>query len=359
MQSKAPWLDFIKVFGVLATIFLHTNSRLVNFQTSIVNYPVELNMFYWDIGVVFASLVGPSFALIFMYLGATVLSSSHNSISFFMSKIKNLIIPLLFWTIVALFFRKYIMHWNIDIVEGLLLSPFKAVANNMWILYLLIAIFAITPILKVFINNSTLQQQLYFLLLWIYAVTAPLILKTSYDIDITRYFPMFGGYIGYMVLGYILTNTTLTKKLLLFGLTLFIIGNIWSIFGAISHSSVADVAKGIYANYYFDRFSLPLIMNSIGSFILLRYIAERLMSLPKFNHVIHAISTVALGMCMVYPYWFVILGTEKVGIQLTALAGNPLWSVPLTAFITIIGSYITVLIIKKIPYVYHVTPKLY
>lgn len=89
MQSKAPWLDFIKVFGVLATIFLHTNSRLVNFQTSIVNYPVELNMFYWDIGVVFASLVGPSFALIFMYLGATVLSSSHNSISFFMSKIDH------------------------------------------------------------------------------------------------------------------------------------------------------------------------------------------------------------------------------------------------------------------------------
>ncbi len=294
-----------------------------------------------------------------MYLGATVLSSNHNSISFFMGKIKNLLIPLLFWTVVALLFRKYVMHWDIDIIEGLLLSPFKAVANNMWVLYLLIALFAITPILKIFIKNSTLKQQLYFLLLWLYAVTAPLILKTSYDIDISKYFPMLGGYVGYMVLGYILTHITMTKKLLLFGFTLFIIGNFWSIYGAISHSPATDVVKGVYANYYFNRFSLPLVMSSIGSFILLRYLAEHLMRLPKFYNAIHAISAVALGMCMVYPYWFVMLGTEKIGIELTAFSGNPLWSVPLTAVVTIGASYLTVFTIQKIPYLRKITPKLY
>jgi len=359
MQQRAEWLDFIKVFGVLATLFLHTNAVLVNFQTSVADYPVELNMFYWDIGVVFASLAGPSFALIFMYLGATVLSSKKNSISFFMGKIKNLLIPLLFWTVVALLFRKYVMHWDIDIIEGLLLSPFKAVANNMWVLYILIALFAITPIIKVFIKNSTLRQQLYFLLLWLYAVSAPLTLKTSFGIDITRYFPMFGGYIGYMVLGYILAKTPLSKKLLLLGVALSILGNFWTIYGAISHSPAVDVARGVYANYYFNRFSLPLVMNSIGSFILLRYIAEHLMCLPKFKHTIQAISTVALGMCMIYPYWFVMLGTEKIGIQLTAFSGNPLWSVPLTAIVTIVSSFVTVFIIKRIPYLHHVTPKLY
>ena len=359
MAQKKEWLDFIKVFGVLATIFLHTNSRLVNFQTSVVDYPIKLNMFHWDISVVFASLAGPSFALIFMYLGATVLSSSHNSISFFMSKIKHLLIPLLFWTIVTLLFRKYIMNWDIGIVEGLLLSPFKAVASNMWILYTLIAIFAITPILKIFINNATLRQQLYFIFLWLYAVTLPLTLKTSFSIDIGTNFPMFVGYVGYMVLGYILANVTLNKKILLLGFILFLAGNTWSIFGTLSHSSAVDVEQGIYASYYFNRFLLPLIMSSIGSFILLRYIAEHLMSLPKFKHTIHAISAVALGMCMVYPYWFVILGTEKIGIELTAFAGHPLWAIPLTAFITMVGSFITVYIIQRIPYLHHITPRLY
>jgi len=64
-------------------------------------------------------------------------------------------------------------------------------------------------------------------------------------------------------------------------------------------------------------------------------------------------------MCMTYPYWFIILGTEKIGIELTAFAGNPLWSVPLTALFTIAGSFITVYILKHLPYLRTIVPRLY
>ena len=356
VQKKMEWLDFIKVFGVLATLFLHSNSTLVNFQTSIVAHPVELNMTYWKISVIFASLTGPSFALIFMYLGAVTLSSKHDSISFFMGKIKNLLIPLVYWTLFALLFQKYIMHWDIDIIEGLLLSPFKVVANNMQILYLLISIFLLMPILKIFINNSSRKQQIYFTLLWLYAVTVPLNLET---LNAHSYLPMFTGFTGYMVLGYLLTKAPLTKQFTVLGILLFFIGNIWTVWGTIHYSPASNIVQGIYANYFFNRFSIPMFLNSLGSFILLRILAEYLMKSRTFYKVIQSISTVALGMCMVYPYWFVILGTEKIGIELTAFSGNPLWSVPLTALSTIIGSFIAVHIVKRVPYLRHVTPKLY
>ncbi len=359
MQQRAERLDFIKVFAVLATLFLHSNSTLVNFQTSIVSYPVELNIFYWKISVVFASFAGPSFALIFMYLGARVLSSSQSSISFYFSKIKNLLVSLLFWTIFALLFQKYVMHWEINFMESLLLSPFQAVALNLWILYLLIGIFFIIPILKIFVNNSTTRQQFYFIILWVYVITIPPLLKKYYNLDITFYMPMMTGYIGYILIGYLLSKIEYSKRVLFTGLFLFIIGNLWTIAGSIYYSIPEEIVKGIYANYFFDRFGLPMLLNSIGSFILLRFIAEYVMQRKTFYKGVKQLSSVALGLCMVYPYWFIILGTEKIGIELTAFAGNPLWSVPLTAVITIIFSYVTVWTIQKIPYLHHVTPKLY
>ena len=359
MQKKMEWLDFIKVFAVLATLFLHSNSTLVNFQTSIVAYPVELNMHYWDISVVFASLAGPSFALIFMYLGAVMLSSSNSSILFFWGKIKNLLLPLLFWTISALLFQKYVMHWDIPFFEKLMLAIVTPVAFNLWIFYMLISMFLVAPVLKIFVGHSTLRQQYYFLLLWFFAITVPPMIQKYYHLDIDKFSPMLSGYIGYVLIGYILSRITLSKKLLWAGFIFFVLGNLWTIIGTIHYSPASDVIRGIYANYFFNRFALPMLLSSIGSFILLRYAAENLMRKPSFYKIIKMISSVALGMCMVYPYWLTILGTEKIGIGLTAFSGNPIWSVPLTALIVILGSLATVYAIKKIPYLHSIAPKLY
>lgn len=359
VQKQTEWLDFIKVFAVFATLFLHSNATLVNFQTSIVSYPVKLNMHYWDIGVVFASLAGPSFALIFMYLGAVMLASPNISISFFWKKIKDLLLPLLFWTVAALLFQKYVMHWNFSFSEKLMLALVSPVAFNLWILYMLISMFLIAPVLKIFVNHSSARQQYYLLLLWFFAITIPPMVQKYYQIDIDKFSPMMAGYIGYMLTGYILSRTALNKKLLWTGVILFVVGNLWTIAGIIHYSPASDVIRGIYANYFFNRFSLPMLLNSIGSFILLRYAAEHLMRKPLFFWAIKTIAGIALGMCMVYPYWLTFLGTEKIGIELTAFSGNPLWSVPLTASMVIAGSFATVYMIKKIPYLYHIAPRLY
>ncbi len=358
MQQRAEWLDFIKVFAVLTTLFLHSNSTLVNFQTTILAHPVELNMGYWKTSAVFASFVGPSLALIFMYLGAVVLTSKHSKISFFFGKVKNLLIPLVFWTLFALLFQKYVMHLDTQVIESLLLATFKPVANNLYILYYLIALFLIVPVLKIFVNNSTTRQQLYLVVLWLYAVTIPPLIQKYYHIDINSYLPMMTGFVGYLLLGYILSKIELTKNLLMLGALFFVLGNSWTIASVIYYSLPEMIAKGIYASYGYDRFSIPMIMSTISSFILLRYFAERIMNNPFVYITIQHISSVALGMCMVYTYWFVILGTEKIGIELTAFSGNPLWSVPLTAIVTIVASYVTVYVIKKIPYLRKVTPTL-
>ncbi len=359
MQKSAGWLDFIKVFGVLATLFLHTNSRLANFQTSIVDYHVDFNLIYWKISAVFASLAGPSFALIFMYVGAVILSSKNSSIIFFLSKIKNLIIPLIFWSIFAIIFQKYIMHWDIDIWQELSLIPIKAAGNNLWLLYFLISVFLITPILKRFINHSTAKEQIYLLFLWIITVSLPPFISKNFHLSITSFMPMMGGYVGYMLLGYMLAKTHLTKILLIGGFLLFIGSNTWIVWGLYTYyqpSLNGTIVAG--EHYYINRFALPMLLNSIGSFILLRYIGERFMQKKYFFYIITALSSMGLGICMVYEYWRMILATEKIGIELTAFSGNPLWSVPLTTFFIILGSYVTVYIIKKIPYLRHTTPKL-
>ena len=359
MQQRVEWLDFIKVFGVLTTIFLHSNSVLYNFQTAMVSYPIEFNLNYWNISVVFASLTGPSFALIFMYLGARVFSSKITTFSHYMHKAKQLFLPLLFWSFFALLFQMYIMHWSIDPITKLTKIITSPITNNLIILYLLIIVFLLTPLVKSFIKNKSMKQQFIIAIGWLLTMSMLLSLGYFFDFQIHILLIMSLSYLGFMQFGYLLTKIELTKRLLMLGLILFIIGNLWTIIGSIYSNQPEDIVRGIYVNYYFSRISIPVIINSLGLFILLRYFAEKMMQRQWFSSVTIHISSVALGMCMVYTYWFVILGTEKIGIELTAFSGNPLWSVPLTALLTIIGSMLTVVIIKRIPYLHHVTPKLY
>ena len=359
MQKRAEWLDFIKVFGVLATLFLHSNSTLVNFQVSAVSYPVELNMDYWHIGVIFASLTGPSFALIFMYLGGVALSLAYTSGLFFIKKIKHLFITLLFWTAVSLLFQKYIMRQDIttnQITE--LFSIINPTTVNLWILYMLICIFLLLPILKFLIDYLSKKQLYILILLWFLSTMFIPFAPTYLNIDLMIFFRMIIGYLGYTLIGYVLSNSRMTKKLLWVGILFFVVGNLWTILGVINNSPASNVMQGIYANQYFNRFSLPMMLNTIGSFILLKHVAEYLMQIPFFYKSINSISHFALGMCMVYPYWLVVLGTEKTGIELTAFIGNPLWGVPLTASMVIIGSLTTVYMITKIPYLNYFAPKL-
>ena len=358
MQKTATWIDFIKVFGVLATLFLHSNATLVNFQTSVVSYPVELNMTYWSISAVFASLAGPSFALIFMYLGAVTLSSGRNDYAFFLNKAKRLLLPLVFWSLFALLFQRYVMHWPINIVQKLSSLLTQPVANNLAILYLLIVVFLSLPFVKYLYIKTTRKQHYVIASFWLVLCTLLLSLQRLYDIQFPFILFMGFAYLGFMQFGYLLATTKASKRLLQLGFLLFLVGNIWTIWGTLHYSTPELIAKGIYANYFFNRVSIPMILSSLGSFILLRYVAESLMQRERVKNAVHHISHVALGMCMVYPYWFIILGTEKIGIELTAFAGSPLWAVPLTALATIVGSYITMVLFKKIPYLHNVTPRL-
>ena len=359
-MQKKEWLDFIKVFAVLMTIFLHSNSTLVNFQTSILASPVELNMDHWKISVVFASLAGSSFALIFMYLGAVTLATKHSSFSFYLSKAKLLFLPLLFWSLFAFFFQKYLMHQDIHIIPWFLSILETAVtAAPIFLLSLLIIVFLLTPLLKKYMTLHNTTQQFTIAIVWMTVMTLLLTLERSLGFKIPMLIIMAIAYLGFMQFGFLLSRITLNKNILLTAIIFFLIGNTWTIFASILYSNPEDIAKGVYANYYFNRISIPMILNSLGLFVLLRYVAEEAMQIRWFYDKVISISHVALGMCMVYSYWFVILGSEKIGIELTAFLGNPLWAVPLTAFLTIIGSMATIFVIKKIPYLHHITPRLY
>jgi hypothetical protein len=359
MRDK-EWLDFIKVFGVLATLFLHSNSTLVNFQTSAISHSVELNMHYWHIGVLFASLAGPSFALIFMYVGAVSLSApTALSTRDYWNKAKLFIFPLLFWTFVSLLFQKYIMGWNITENIKSLFTLVNPISFNLWILYMLIGIFLFLPALKYLILHTTVTQQSLFLFICFLYISKSEIVPKYIQIDFTTYFYMLVGYLGYAFSGYILSKINTTKVLPYIGLFLFATGNIWIIKEVIYNSPAKDVIRGVYANQYFVRFSIPMIINTIGSFILLSQISKYLVNKQIMLRTVEHLSKIALGICMVYPYWLVFLGTEKVGIEITALSGHPLWAVPLTAFLVISGSIITIYMLQRIPYFYLVMPRIY
>lgn len=346
MANRLLWIDLIKAFAMFAVVFIHAASPIL--------YQFEkIDISYWSINNVYNSMMRMAVPLFFMITGALLLNKKEETLAiFFQNRLLKVFVPLLVWTLIYIFFKKYVLDVDANILEQLIFSISKPVYAHLWFLYDIIGLYLFIPILKVFINNSSKNLQFYFVILWIFSVSIIPLLNKFSVLTITNHMPMISGYVGYLVLGFLLSQLVITKKILYISLLFILFSTLVTIFGTFYLSQDA----GKFVGFFYAYLSLPTMIQAIFYFIVLKYIGENInVNNNKMTSTIITLSSTSFGIYLVHPIMLWILRKKEIGID-PLNGNNPIFMVPLTAVLAFFMSFLIIYIIQKIPIVRKIVP---
>ena len=260
MKSKKErifYLDELRALAILLVILCHA----AQFFPPAMDYsslPVSLS--YISVGRI-------GVPLFLMISGALLLGKDYSLSSFFKRRFSRVIIPVIFWKIIAiigfLIFFGWVLKDFVQFTEDYL--------KISWFIYTIIGLYLLMPIYNSFVKEHGPRGAGYFLLIWFCAM-----ILFSFDLRFEKTFyylwDSVGTYIGYPVLGYYLAN----KKFKVYSHAMIIFNTIIFIACLLINLNIAST-EVILIQYL----SPVLIIECAALFLIFRYISSYAHFNPK------------------------------------------------------------------------------
>lgn len=307
-NTHVVWLDVVRFVAMFTVVCCHSADPF-NFYSG----PVPANIDeikFW--GAAYGALLRPCVPLFVMLTGALLLPVRGEASVFYKKRIGRVLWPFLIWSVLYNLFPWFtgLLGFQPDVIlnffpysgeeaarQSLVVSleniaqiplNFSLLDVHMWYIYLLIGLYLYLPIFSAWVEKATDKAKLYFLLLW--GVTtlipyyqqfvAPYIWGTcSWNAYGMLY--AFAGFNGYLLLGHYLRNLDWpVRRILLYGVPLFIIGYAVTFFGFRYVTSLPEYSDEML-ELFFTYCSLNVVIMTAPVFMLLKKVRIRSLSLQK------------------------------------------------------------------------------
>jgi surface polysaccharide O-acyltransferase-like enzyme len=275
-------------------------------------------------------------------------------LKFLKRQIPKVLIPLIFW---SFFYELWVVRFNYHTFsfKNTLLKLLQGNAYyHLWFLFMILGLYLMVPILKVFIQNAESNNILYFLILWFIISSLMGLLNKFSGFRTMLNLPFMTGYIGYFVLGCYLAKIRISKSstfvlyfLALSGIAVTIIGTYM----------LTVKNNGLYDGYFYDYLSPNIVITSIGIFLFIKNSCSKVAHFnKKLSKLIAHLSKMVFGIFLVHILVIDALATNMLGFKMSYMTLNPIISIPLTDCIVLLVSYIIVSLLNKIPLIKGIVP---
>jgi surface polysaccharide O-acyltransferase-like enzyme len=305
-------------------------------------------VFWWSTTILL-SIVVLGVPLFVMLSGALLLQpqKANEPIRVFLKKrLSRIGIAFVFWSIVYFAWDYFINHTSLS-VNSVIQSLLNGGAyKQFWFIYLIMGLYLITPILRAVVANADRKILRYLIVLWFIGVALiPLFhLISGFEVDSNLF--VFGGFIGYFVLGAYLmgarVETKTVKRLLIVGIILTVAATYLMNF----------VFQSMGQYYYFTYItSATVIMSTVALYMLLgKYPKDwPKNSHPKIKQLSKAISENTLPIFFFHVIIIEALNQGLLGFRISLLEITPAIEIPLVTVVTLFLTLGLVLLFKKIP----------
>ncbi len=323
-------LDVIKTIAILGTLMIHT--------TSVGFWGYEVGSADWLINNVWGAILRPAVPLFFMVSGCLFLNPDKDiKISNIYTKyICRILIALIFWaTLYELF----------DVVR--VGAPISAAVKkilvfkhhfHLYYLHIILLVYAMLPITRVFVASASKKQLEYALLLWVLLGIVYPFLRRFYPFNVLSGIPAqyeinlaYSG-VGYGILGYYLKKYPLKVNSCLF-----------YVFGIVLTYGITTVMSVITnkADANFLEATMPgVFLMAIGIF---SFVVKREWKSDWW------LRTSKASFCIYLIHDFFNIIFKKAGF--TVLSFSPIISAPVIVLTNLLLSYLFYLLLSKIPIV--------
>ncbi|MBE5877614.1 MAG: hypothetical protein E7290_12100 [Lachnospiraceae bacterium] len=327
-SSKLFWINCIKIFATFLVVMQHSIShewvRLLDIGGS-----------QWNIINFIFMLTRTGVPIFIMCSGMGMLSKERTVKSVYMNNIKNLVCLYIAWMLV----------FGIVDVCSMLSSPLATVRTvinallksilfgqyHTWFIIMLLALYAITPLLYEIAKRKNLLQ--YFLLLSIlFTILLPYVRKVEALSRVNTVIQNANmnfvvGHTLYYMIGYYLSGCKLTKKRGLAACLMFILsaGAAFTL-SNYQRSIVHSECQSVYA-----EFSVLGFMMNISIFMVFRFLIENV----KPGKVIHSFVSVVvkcgIGIYLFHP--LILFLVKNLHGSVSILGGIGIWALSVTVMV--------------------------
>lgn len=328
-MNRIEWVENLRVIATIAVIILHVAGPGVASVGAI-------DMNDWNIVNIFDSSVRFCVPVFVMITGTFLLNKDYEIKDFLTNKALKIIVPFLFFSFVYI-----VYNYGLNRIYSLDLKEFPQFALNslisgssyhLWYIYMLIGLYLMTPILRVYTKNATKDNLRYYLILWFAFSTL-----ASYSLNIylpNFQIPLFLNYTGFYILGYYLSKfNTITPKQ---GLLLYLTGTALTIGGTWYYAA----RQNIFNEMFYGYLSLNVIMQSVGIYAMV-YKSQIDNSLLK-----KAVALISVHSFNIYLVHVLVLNEMH---TITWNYINPLAGILLRSTVCLLISLLISIILKKIP----------
>ncbi len=353
MQPAPPpkpithWVDLVRLVAMFLVVVIHVSGQLTNVWGQIPSGQ-------WIIADVYGGIARVSVPLFFMISGFLLLPRSESLGSFYAKRIPRIAVPLIIWSLIYLawFCGGHPGTCTPGLIQNLLLV--QGTYYHLWFLYSLLSIYIVLPILRLMVRPGTDERLLwYFILLWLLFQPLWTVLQQFWHLYINISAPIATNFMPYFFLGYLLGGLTLTRRVMIGSVLLFVMGSFATILGAYLMTRTA----GQYNGFFYDFLSLNVIAASAGAFVLLRWAGERPgLDSPGFQAATRSMATATFGIYLVHILVIEVIGFGIPFAHINSFMGSASWSITFVSLVVFGISYLLVRGIQRIPVVKYIVP---
>ena len=348
-SKRIIYYDFIRAFAIFGVLSCHCFAKLVTnvdiFNTNLWYYSLFLN-----------SLRDVSVPLFITVSGALLITKKYPITVFIKKRFNKVIIPYVFWVIMFIIFEIIILKNSnpINFILNTVSIPPVGKSIFLWFVQMIIVVYIIIIILnKIFKSyKSILKISLLISILFVILLNFKLI--PEYEFPLRYFYYSIFAIFGYYLASYDFTDTKLAKSLKITNekmvVIFFILSCIFYLM-EVNFNAVNSIILNRYAAV--SQFGFLNIALVISVFLFFRYFTE---SHGSFNKICNYLTKRKIGE-MIFSLSFCSYGIYLCHMIIRNYLHNlsivnylsPQIFYTLSLFLTLIGSWLIILIMNKIP----------
>lgn len=335
-NKRLVYIDLIKIIAIIGVIFIHVSADYW--------YKTPISSNRWE-AMNFWNAIGRCGVDIFVMCSG-VLFLSKKEVAYkdlFKKYIPRLLIAFIVWTFVY-----SIIKADFNIQQSFLSLKQGLPRAHLWFLIMIMGLYLVLPIIRIFIKNADKKDIEYFLILFfIIQSVLPFLQEFECFNWIKNYYKhlhpaMITGYVGYLVLGYYLDKYKLSNK----NKTILVILGIISIISTIvlNLNEAREVAKPTTA--FFDNLYINIALYSTSVFIIVKEFCDKIKFNEASKKIVSKMGRLVFGVYLIHMILKDILNS----FNINALMCNTYIAIPVTGILILITSLGITYIISKIPF---------
>lgn len=325
MKEKATtygYLDVLRLLACFAVILLHYSN----------SYSYRFGIPTFNIGIQYFTLTRWCVPIFLMISGALLLDKSHEIMHFYKRRFLRILPPFLFWSLAYFFLKLYMNKIKINEIFNLILV--KGAEFHFWYVYLILGIILFLPFITDWTEKKNIKSLTIFLIIWVYWLMT---INQYKEFLIGIHLTYFGGYLGYLILGYYLHIIPSKKYYWVIGLIIFLVGFFYSYYSTIQISYEYQRFNQVLMRYL----SWNVLLMSVGIFL----IAKQL-KLPTFSeNLIKEMSKYTFGIYLAH----IIVRDTLVKSYFNFLNFEVYSFLLIKSLLVLTFSYIIIKLLSKIP----------